>query len=229
MVRENDFSNQYSLKEEDPFDDLLFSDYIGKGLFFKHWDQFKILEKRVFEILKREKGKKKNIKAWVLGCGTGEDTYSLALSLLKNFKKPWKLEVVASDVCLNSLLQAREGFYSYNNVHNVSDEMLSRYFEKYEDIYFVNNEVKDIVRFDYHNLIHEANLKDCDIIFCKNLLHGLNEQMKDFMTDKIYDAMNSVAFLFLGEDESISGMEKKFKSFVPFGNSIYIKNMEYME
>jgi two-component system CheB/CheR fusion protein len=92
---------------------------------------------------------------WVAGCSTGEEVYSLAISLLEclgDSSQPHPIQIFGSDVSEKAIEKARGGVYSDSSLRDVSDERRRRYFAKVEAGYRINKTVRDLCVFVRHDL-----------------------------------------------------------------------------
>jgi len=86
-----------------------------------------------------------------------------------------------------------------------------RYFDKLGDRYAVMQAVKDLVRFDFHNLKTEFLPQRNDVIFCRNVMIYFDEPEQKRLVDKFYRCLNPEGYLFLGHAESLFGISEKFR------------------
>jgi len=213
--------NETELKE--------FLDSITTNLtrFFRNNAHYNAFEKYVIPDLIQHKRKTGNkvIRCWSAGCSTGEEPYTNAM-VLKEFLPPdFKIEVVASDLSLKSLMTAQEGFYSEMKVKGVPQIYLTKYFNKVADGYRVKDEIKKMIAFDYHNLKFDSGKRNLDIVFCRNVLIYFDEAAQKNVIDRFWDAMNNHSFLFIGHSESLFGMNTSFEFIRTEWACLYGKNL----
>ncbi len=177
----------------------------------------KILEK------KRAKGKT-NIKVWSAGCSTGEEPYTIAMVLKEILPSNITFQILASDISLKSILTAKQGFYPTNKCEGVPPKYLSKYFTQVEGGYQINEDLKNTIRFDYHNLKHNSHINDNDVVFCRNVLIYFDLPAQTATVKCFYDSMESDSFLFIGHSESLFGMDTKFQFLKTDWACIYHKN-----
>jgi chemotaxis protein methyltransferase CheR len=204
---------RYIQQNEGELKTLLDSVTTNLTRFFRNTAHFQTFEKYVIPELveyKRSSGSK-TIKLWSAGCSTGEEPYSLAMVLKDIMPPDIKFEVVASDLSLQSLMTAKEGFYADNRMNGVPEKYLSRYFEKKSGGYRVIDDIRNRVRFDYHNLKFDSGQKDLDIIFCRNVIIYFDEAAQQAVIDKFWNSMNRHSYLFIGHSESLFGMKSEFE------------------
>ncbi len=181
--------------------------------FFRNTMHFNTLENYVIpELIKWKQEKKQaTLKVWSAGCSTGEEPYSIAMVMKDKLPPSINVEVTASDLSLKSLMTAKEGFYPENKVNGVPEKYLQRYFEKKNNGYQVKDEIKNLVKFDYHNLKNDSGQRNLDIVFCRNVIIYFDEVAQKSVIEKFYEAMNKHSYLFIGHSESLFGMNTKFE------------------
>jgi chemotaxis protein methyltransferase CheR len=196
--------------------------------FFRNTAHFQTFEYYALPDLikwKQQKGDR-SVKLWSAGCSTGEEPYSLAMAMKELLPTGFKIDITASDLSLKSLMTAKEGFYSDIKMNGVIDRYLKRYFEKKSGGYQVIEEIRNLIKFDYHNLKFESGLKNLDIVFCRNVIIYFDEAAQEAVINKFYDAMSNHAFLFIGHSESLFGMNTKFEFLKTDWACIYQKMLE---
>ena len=181
--------------------------------FFRNQAHFDALENYVVpELIKIKKASGSNtIKIWSAGCSTGEEPYTVAMLLSEILPAPFKYEIVASDLSLKCLMEAKAGFYAENKIVGVPDAYLKKYFEKVEKGYNINPDLMNKIRFDYHNLNNESGLQNMDIVFCRNVIIYFDETAQKAVIDRFWNSMAPKSFLFIGHSESLFGMNTKFE------------------
>jgi chemotaxis protein methyltransferase CheR len=173
---------------------------------------------------KRETGSRK-IRVWSAGCSTGEEPYTLAMVLREVMPPGFSAEIIASDLSLKSLMIGQEGYYAENRVNGVPQKYLATYFERKGDGYKVRDDIRGMVRFDYHNLKHDSGLRDLDVIFCRNVLIYFDESAQKAVIDRFWEALAPSSFLFIGHSESLFGMNTKFEFLKTDWACIYRKDV----
>ena len=194
--------------------------------FFRNTAHFDTLENYVFPELvklKKETGNKR-IKIWSAGCSTGEEPYSVAMMAKEVLPPEFNVEVLASDLSLKSLMTAKEGFYPNSRVNGIPDKYLNKYFNKSTDGYMVKDEIKNLIKFDYHNLKFDSGNRDLDIVFCRNVIIYFDDAAQEAVIRKFWNSMSGRSFLFIGHSESLFGMNTEFEFFKSNWACIYLKN-----
>lgn len=220
----------YRLIQRDQEELKLLLDSVTTNLtrFFRNTAHFQTFEYHVIPDLieyKRKKGQNK-VRFWSAGCSTGEEPYSLAMVLKELLPPGFVGEITASDLSLKSLMTAKEGIYPASRVSGIPDKYLKRYFTETDGSYRVNDEIKSMVKFDYHNLKFDSGLRDLDGIFCRNVIIYFDEIAQENVINKFYQALNNHSYLFIGHSESLFGMNTKFEFLKTDWACIYQKKQD---
>ncbi len=215
-------------REKDELKVLLDSVTTNLTRFFRntaHWDTF---EHYVVPRLLEAKAKtgRKQIKIWSAGCSTGEEPYTLAIMLKELLPPGYEVEITASDLSLKSLMTAKEGFYPDSRINGIAEKYLERYFDRKEGGYKVRQELKDWIKFDYHNLKNDPGLRDLDIVFCRNVIIYFDEAAQQAVIDKFWKVMGADSYLFIGHSESLFGMKTDFEFLKTDWACIYKKTVQ---
>ena len=205
----------YDIVARDKEELKIFLDSITTNLtrFFRNQAHFDALEKYVVpELIKIKKNTGDyRIKIWSAGCSTGEEPYTIALLLKEILPAPWKMEIVASDISLKSLMVGKEGFYSDARIVGIPETYLKKYFDRVEGGYRIHDDIKSSIRFDYHNLKNDSGLRGLDVVFCRNVLIYFDEAAQKAAIERFWDSMANKSFLFIGHSESLFGMNTRFE------------------
>lgn len=187
---------------------LLFRDLlIGVTSFFRDAEAFEAIRTSVIPLLFESAGASDTIRAWVPGCATGEEAYSLALLLREHMLKleavP-KVQVFATDIDEAALAVARAGRYPAGMLDNVSPERLNRFFRAEPQSYVLAKEVRDLCIFSAHSVIRDPPFSRMDLVSCRNLLIYFNAELQDTVLPVFHYALKPNGYLFLGPAEGIS-------------------------
>jgi two-component system CheB/CheR fusion protein len=186
--------------------DALYSDLlINVTSFFRNPAAFEVLKQKVFRKL-IEQRRDKPLRAWVVGCSTGQEAYSIAMSYLEfaeHIGNQRKLQIFATDVNEALLEKARIGLFPKNLVQNLSPERLRRFFVEEDGGYRVAKFVREIIVFARQNLLGDPPFSRMDLISCRNLMIYLEADLQRKLLPTLHYALKSDGFLFLGESESI--------------------------
>ena len=147
------------------------------------------------------------LRAWVPGCSTGEEAYSLAIIFKEaiektNLDKNFTLQIFATDLDTGAIEQARKGIYQKNIVSDVSSSRLSRFFIKTEGQYRLNADIREMVVFAPHNVIKEPPFTKLDILSCRNMLIYMNADLQKKLMSLFHYSLNKKGILILGSAET---------------------------
>jgi chemotaxis methyl-accepting protein methylase/archaellum component FlaC len=188
--------------------DLLFKEMlIGVTSFFRDPSVWKLLQDETLPtILAAHPGG--TLRAWVAGCSTGEEAYSLAIAFKEVMeklkpKKIFKLQIFASDLDRDAIDKARQGFFLENISADVTAEQLRRYFTKENNGYRVRTEIREMVIFSTHSLILDPPFTKLDFMSCRNLLIYLTPEMQKKLLPLFHYCLNPGGVLVLGSAETI--------------------------
>ena len=167
------------------------------------------------------------IRGWSAGCSTGEEPYSIAITLLEAIagKGRWDVKLLATDVSTRVLERAQEGIYEKGRVDPIPLPLRSKYLIRRQgrdaDVYEVAASLRSVVLFRYLNLIEDWPVKGpLDFVFCRNVMIYFDKPTQGRLINRYYDLLASGGVLFTGHSESLTGIEHKFRYVQP---TIYSK------
>jgi two-component system CheB/CheR fusion protein len=172
--------------------------------FFRDLESFEALKTVVFPRLLEGRPAKDTIRIWVAGCATGEEAFSIAISLqeyLNETNATFPVQIFGSDLSAAAIEKARTGRYPENIASDVSMERLNRFFTKIEGGYRVNKNLREMCVFARHNLIDDPPFSKLDLISCRNVLIYLGKVQKDIL-QLFHYALKPKGFLLLGSSET---------------------------
>ncbi|MGV8962522.1 MAG: chemotaxis protein CheB [Candidatus Saccharimonadaceae bacterium] len=155
------------------------------------------------------------IRAWIPGCSTGEEAYSMAIILKEimeqiNPQGRFTMQLFATDLDNEAILTARKGMFPLNIESDVSPQRLSRFFTKTEDSYRINTEIRETIVFAQHNIIMHPPFTNIDIISCRNLLIYLDPELQKKLLAMFYYSLNPDGILLLGNSETLGSQSHLF-------------------
>ncbi len=206
------------LRENPQEIDLLFKELlIGVTSFFRDpvaWDR---LQDEVLPKLFANRKVGTVLRAWVAGCSTGEEAYSLAI-LFKETMESLKLlgnksvQIFATDLDAGAVDQARLGCFPPNVSADVSPERLKRFFVEEQNGYRITKEIREMVIFASQNLIMDPPFTKLDVLTCRNLLIYLSSELQKKLISLFAYSLNPGGVLMLGNAESIGEFTDEFES-----------------
>jgi len=189
------------------YNDLL----INVTSFFRDPESFESLKKLVFPIICENKSLDLPIRIWVAGCATGEEVYSIAISLLEYLDdypvKP-AIQIFATDISEQAIETARAGVYHHNLLLDVSPERLRRFFISTDGGYQISKLVRELCIFARQNLTSDPPFSRLDLISCRNMLIYLEPVLQKKVMPIFHYALNVNGFLMLGSSEGIAAVKR---------------------
>jgi chemotaxis protein methyltransferase CheR len=186
--------------------------------FFRYPAVFEAFEKHVLPELHVKKfwRNPRTLRVWSAGCSTGEEPYSIAITVLDtlSFADAWEVEILATDVGRQALKTAERGIYSGRSIGSVHERQLAAHFSPSDNGHQVKSRVRKIVSFAQMNLASPVYVGRMDLIFCMNVLIYFSEERRRALIQRFYDALEPGGYLFLGHSESISRTPVKFQAIV---------------
>src|SRR5437588_1929149 len=205
------------------FDDLL----INVTRFFRDEALFRALKKRFLPALLKSKSKDRQpeFRAWVPGCASGEEVYSLAICILETLgsgPSKMRIQIFGTDLSESVIEHARMGIYSSAIEKDVSPARLKRFFVKRDGSYQIHRNVRDICTFARQNICVDPPFSRLDLISCRNVLIYLSPELHKRCIPQFHYALNSGGYLILGPAESVGLYDELFK-LADKKNKIYVK------
>jgi chemotaxis protein methyltransferase CheR len=202
----------------------------NKTDFFREQHHFDYLRSHVFPMLEqraKETGQRR-IRIWSAACSTGEEPYTLAMTVLDHFGPTsfhgWDIRILASDVDTDVLAHAEKGCYAADRVADLPKDVLKRHFLKTsrdpEAPVQVRPELQELITFRRINFI-ESNWPihtTFNVIFCRNVMIYFDEPTQDRLLTRFSERLDPDGHLFIGHSESILRLDNIYRS---LGNTIY--------
>ncbi len=213
--------------EKDTSESINFINAITTNLtyFFREKHHFEFIETTLFNELQTRHSIDKRVRIWSAGCSTGEEPYSLAMTLQAFVKtrKNWDVKILATDLDTNVLTEAKNGLYSTEKVQKLDPKLVKHFFESTPNPEVMR--VKDIVRsyiyFKQLNLMQSWPMNGLfDLIICRNVLIYFNKETQQKLIQRYYDKLHYGGYLMLGHSESLGAQAKHFKA---LGKTIFQK------
>jgi two-component system CheB/CheR fusion protein len=181
--------------------------------FFRDPETFELLKhKFVPEIISRLPPESP-IRIWVAGCATGEEAYSLAITVLeclRERKLNLPLQIFATDVSEGALEKARAAIYLKNIALDVSPQRLRQYFVRHDGGYQVSKSVRDLCVFARQNVAKDPPYSKLDLISCRNVLIYLDAALQKRIIPMFHYALKPKGVLLLGNSESTGAFSDMF-------------------
>lgn len=192
--------------------------------FFRTPSLFASLKRTVIPDLLRARAATRRLNVWCAGCSTGQEPYSVALTLYDEFPelRRWDVSILATDISEFALRRGRSASYSETDVRRGLDaSTLKTHFHPLHHRWVVNAEIRRLVTFRALNLAEPLPFDDeFDIVFLRNVLIYFCPQQKRSVLRGLRNAIRDDGYLFLGESETILGLSEQF-TFPPGGQEFY--------
>ena len=191
--------------------------------FFREPHHFEFLKNTIVPQLLSSNKVTKRVRVWSAGCSTGEEPYSLAITLADLFPSSWDVKILATDLDSNVLAKAQAGIYTAANVNGLENNVLKKWFLKSKDgqTYKVKPQLNKHIFFKRLNLLQEWPMKgQFDLILCRNVVIYFDKETKDTLFKRYANALNRDGYLFLGHSESMGKEHSEFKN---LGKTMYQK------
>ena len=186
-------------------DDLL----ITVTSFFRDRPVFDCLASDVIPAILEQSGQNQ-IRAWSVGCATGEEAYSLAMAFQEaatRCETPPPIQIFASDLHPGALDRARDGFFAGDIESAVGSGRLRRFFRRENGGYQIRSELRDMVVFSPHNLLADPPFSRLHLISCRNLLIYFQRDLQRKVIELFHYALCPDGFLVLGGSEGIEAAD----------------------
>jgi two-component system CheB/CheR fusion protein len=219
------------------FHDLL----IHVTRFFREPESFDALAKQVFPKLVEDRNPDQPIRVWVCGCATGEEAYSLAITLVEFLQaqpSEIRIQIFATDVSETAIEHARAGVYAAAIAADVGAERLRRFFTRTDGNYRVSKVIRDMCVFARQDLTRDPPFSRLDLVMCRNVLIYMDSALQKKLIALFHYALNPHGYLVLGQAETVgaqaslfSVIDKKYrvhrKKSAPGGVSPFAFPIEY--
>jgi chemotaxis protein methyltransferase CheR len=189
---------------------------VNETYFFREEYQFRCLTHSILPDVVHRKADKRPIRIWVIPSSTGEEAYSIALSILEFWPglADWDIEIISSDIDTDVLDRARAGLYSDRSVQQVPPALYRKYFKRECGDHRLSEDVRSAVQVTRVNLNDRRDTigyREFDVIFCRNLLIYFDDVSRKEAAETFYDALTPGGFICLGHSESMSRVSSLFK------------------
>lgn len=217
----------FILSEEGREEYVRFFDAVSTNLtfFFREPKHFEFLEKiAVPEILERNRRDgRSRIRIWSAGCSTGEEPYSIAMTVLAALDHPgrWDFRVLATDISTRVLSAAQAGVYDKAKLTHVPAALRQRFFEPVvhggpSKSYRVSGELMKIVAFRRLNLMDPFPFSGpFDVIFCRNVMIYFDKKTQESLIQKMSAYLHAGGYFLVGHSESLTGLKHPLRYVKP--------------
>jgi two-component system CheB/CheR fusion protein len=196
-----------SLEKDNGAVEVLYQDLlIGVTSFFREPARFEALKTNVFPTIVQDRSGEQGVRIWVAGCSTGEEVYSLAITLLEfldgSADAP-RITIYGTDINEQSLRKARTAVYSERAVSGVTPERLARFFTPAPGGFKVSKKVRELCVFAAHDVTHDPPYSRIDLVTCCNVLIYFDPELQKKAVGLLQYALAPNGFLMLGSSENL--------------------------
>jgi len=189
---------------------------VNETYFFREDYQFDGLVRSLLPEIVRHKAFGDPIRIWCIPSSSGEEPYSVAMTLLEKWPElqRWDVEIIASDIDTGILALARQGRYSARSVQHVPALWLRKYFTRVGEEYQISDALRQVVDFTRVNLSAPGDtrqFRNIDVVFCRNLLIYFDDLSRKTAAETFFDCLAPGGFVLLGHSESMSRISALFK------------------
>lgn len=220
------YNEYYKLVKSDEDERIMMLNSITTNTtkFFRENHHFEYLRDTLIPRLLESRRAKKEIRIWSAGCSSGEEPYSIAISICEAFREAfpngdqsnlfcgWDVKILATDISTNVLATAQRGLYGLEQIpEGLPNELMQRYFLKGNNVYSGSIAVKEKLkqgisfrRLNFKDAVYPFSRK-FDLIFCRNVMIYFDEEMKSHVLKKFHNHVAHDGHLFLGHSETMFG------------------------
>ena len=188
--------------------------------FMREESHFDYLENVVLPELAKKHEKDRVLSIWSAGCSSGEEPYNISMYLLEYFGKlpgKWDTRILATDISLNVLSKAANPRYPAESLEKLPKAWINKYFLPLGDgFYTVSEELRKNVIFRPFNLMEPIHFKrNFDLIFCRNVMIYFDQETKDALVKRFFNATYPEGHLFIGHSEGLTKQTCPYKYIKP--------------
>lgn len=196
--------------------------------FFRESHHFDYLSEHEFPRLFEAKKADKRLRIWSSASSTGEEPYSIAMTLLEALgsqSADWDAKVLATDIDSNVVEKGKIGVYSEQSIEDIPRHLKSKYFKKGRgqclDQVRTENSLRDLITFKQLNLLEPWPMTGpFDIIFCRNVIIYFDKQTQSALFQRYYNMLAPGGLLLLGHSENLGSHQQYFEG---VGRTIFRK------
>ena len=205
VVRYGDYID-YLEVHPDEFERLFNTILINVTAFFRDTPTWDFIAEEVVPNLLAGKSEHEPIRLWSAGCASGQEAYSLAITLAEKigfeaFRR--RVKIYATDVDEEALTQARAGSYTAREVQGIPQPLLEKYFDHEGGRYVFHKDLRRALIFGRHDLLRDAPISRIDLLTCRNALMYFNAEVQAQILSRFHFAVSDGGYLCLGKAEML--------------------------
>ncbi len=194
--------------------------------FFRENHHFEFIKNTFIPAL-LESNQQHRLRIWSAGCSTGEEAYSIAITLkeaMGNRLNSWDAKILATDLDSDVVATGKAGIYKADRIEDLDKSMMKRWFKKHPQNGLVKtaDELGELITFKQLNLLEPWPMKGpFDIIFCRNVVIYFDKPTQQTLFQHYYDMLRPGGYLIIGHSEGLGDMQVKFTA---IGKTIFLKD-----
>ncbi len=169
--------------------------------------------------------KENALRIWSAGCASGEEPYSIALSVREAADACTGLDanIIATDISREALERADHGVYARRVLENLSPAQIATYFTQHGENFKVKPQLRQMIKFAPMNLAQQVYLGRFECIFCMNVLIYFSDELRSRLIQRFFEYLEPGGYLFLGHAESVANVPVKFNQKIMNGTRLLQK------
>ena len=187
----------------------------NESFFYRDKIPFEHFRDAIVPALLQARAKERRIRIWCAAASTGQEPYSLAMTLkeMQDKLRGWRVEILGTDISLEVLEKAKDGVYSQFEVQRgLPIQLLVKYFTQVGDTWQIAPEIRAMVQYRPMNLLSDfASLGRFDVVLCRNVLIYFDQETKIGVLNRIARMLEADSYLVLGAAETVVGLTDAFK------------------
>jgi chemotaxis protein methyltransferase CheR len=186
--------------------------------FFREPQHFEVLRRSVIPDLLDRRRRDRRLRIWSAGCSSGEEPYSIAMTLKEAVGDlgAWDVGILATDLSRRMLRMAQEGIYPEERLRETPSPRVVEHFSCLRGgsrrLYRVSDALRRMVHFAWLNLVDPWPMKgEFDVIFCRNVMIYFDKPTQARLIERFWNQMARGGTLFVGHSESLAGVRHRFR------------------
>lgn len=198
---------------------------IGETYFLRDDAHFQLMRTRILPeiIARRRQHGQRELAIWSAGCASGEEAYSLAITLAETLADldDWQITLLGTDLNSAALSAARRGVYRQWAFRNTTHDFQTRYFDQSTDGLQIQPRFRDLVTFRQANVLSWTPLIRFDLVLCRHVLLYFHQAQACRAEDRLYEALLPGGWLLLGQSEDLHHRRERWQSHAETGAPLF--------
>lgn len=221
----SDYWERVTAPDSDEQGDFINAITTNLTAFFRENHHFEFLRDTLLPRLLEENKRTRRLRIWSAGCSTGEEPYSIAMTILESVPDAaqWDIKILATDLDTNVLAHAQAGIYDAERVRGLTDARKRRWFMRGRGANSgsvrVSNELRELINFRQLNLMGPWPMKGpFDFMFCRNVVIYFDKPTQKILFDRYAGMLGANGHIFLGHSETLYKVTDRYEL---LGQTIY--------